>query len=65
MQVVIDRFEGNRAVVELPDGSVAQLSRSLVPNAAEGDVLNISIDSTARTKREQAVEELMNDLFSD
>ena len=65
MQVVIDRFEGNFAVVELPDGSMAQLSKALVPKAREGDVINIEIDAAAREKRESAVEELMNELFSD
>ncbi len=65
MKVVIDRFEGKTAVVELPDGSRAKLPRVLVPDAREGDVITITVDPVERAKREQAVEELMNDLFSD
>lgn len=65
MQVVIDRFEENMAVVELADGSMAHLPRVLVPAAREGDIVNIEIDADAREKRESAVEELMNELFSD
>lgn len=65
MQVIIDRFEGEWAVVELPDGGTARLSNVLAAGAVEGDVLNIGVDADARSKRERAVEELMNDLFSD
>ena len=65
MQVVIDRFEGEFAVVELSGGAFVNLPRVLVPEAKEGDVIHISIDAAERSRREQAVEELMNDLFSD
>ena len=65
MQVIIDRLEGNMAVVELPDGSHADLPRVLVPQAHEGDVVNIDVDSSATARQKQAVEELMNDLFAD
>lgn len=65
MNVIIDRFEGNMAVVELPDGSFAALPRVLVPQAKQGDVVCISVDSDATARQKQAVEQLMNDLFSD
>jgi len=65
MQVILDRFEGDFAVAELPDGSMARLPKVLVPEAREGDVINIEIDAAAREKRESAVAELMNELFSD
>lgn len=65
MQVVIDRFEGEFAVVELSNGAFVNLPRALVPEAKEGDVIRISVDAAERSRREQAVEELMSDLFSD
>ncbi len=65
MQVIIDRFEGEFAVVELPDGSRALLSRTLVQGAKEGDVLSITLDAGASAQRKQAIDELMNDLFAD
>ena len=65
MQVIIDRFEGEFAVVETEQGGFADLPRVLVPEAKEGDVVNITVDPVATAKRKQAVEELMKDLFSD
>ncbi len=65
MQVIIDRFEGEFAVVELPDGTRANLPRVLVPEAGEGDVVNITVDPAAKAKRAQAIQGLMDDLFAD
>lgn len=40
MQVIIDRFEANYAVVELPDRSFKNIPRHILPpSAKEGDVL--------------------------
>ncbi len=65
MKVIIDRLEGEFAVVELSDGRMAQLPRVLVPEGREGDVVNITIDPAERQKREATVQALMNDLFAD
>lgn len=65
MKVIIDRLEDKIAVVELEDGSRAEMPRVLIPEAKEGDVISIDVDPSTRKKRERAVEELMNDLFSD
>ena len=50
MKVIIDRFEGESAVVELPDGSFSTLARALVPEASEGDVVRIEIDAPERRR---------------
>ena len=64
MKVIIDRFEGEYAVIETDTG-VARLSRSLVPQAKEGDALCITVDPAETEKRRQAVQSLMDDLFAD
>lgn len=59
MQVIIDRFEGNMAVIEYPDRTMVNIPRSqLPPGAAEGDVLiigedgiHIDADETAARKK--------------
>ena len=63
MQVIIDRFEDDYAVVEIEEGTFALMPKVLVPNAQEGDVVQISIDTEETKKRKQEVENLMNRLF--
>ncbi len=65
MEVIIDRFEGEYAVVELEIGEFVNLPRILVPNAKEGDVVNITIDENSTKKRKEHIESLMNNLFED
>ena len=44
--------EGDFAVVELPDGSYADLPKIFVPEAAEGDFVNIEAEKgTDRAER--------------
>lgn len=53
MRYVIDRFEGDRAVVELEDGSMVSLPGAALPaGAREGDVVCVSVDP-AETARQQ------------
>ena len=65
MKLIIDRIEGEFLVAEMPEGKMVQLPRMLLPQAVEGDVITIDIDPVERSKRERAVEQLMNDLFND
>lgn len=65
MQVIIDRFENNTAIVELPDGAFAKLDAALVPAAKEGDFIRIEIDPAGRKARESEIKELMDKLFQD
>lgn len=66
---VIDRFEGDVAVVELEDRSLVEIQRELLPeHAREGDVLIIdgeivSIDEDDTKNRKEKAEKLMNELF--
>lgn len=68
MQVIIDRFEGNFAVVELPDKRTANIDKQLIPSGAkEGTTLSIDIkiDKEATESRHKRISGLMNSLFKD
>lgn len=65
MKVIIDRFEGNYAVLEIEIGNFVNIPRLLVPNAKEGDVINIEIDKEDTLKRKKYIQKLMDDVFED
>ena len=65
MKLIIDRVEGEWLVAQMPDGDMVQLPRKLLPEAKDGDVVVIEIDPSERAKREQAVQQLMSELFFD
>lgn len=63
MQVIIDRLEGEYAVVELPDRKTVNLPRVLIPNGREGDVVTICIDDEETQRRKAEVRRLMDQVF--
>ena len=66
MEFVIDRFEGEFAVVELADGKIAELPKALLPiGAKEGDTVKIFVDEYKTIKREKEIKELMDDVWED
>lgn len=66
MRIVIDRFEGNIAVVELSSGKIIDCPRELLPeNSKEGTIINITVDEEATKERLNRVTEKMNRLFKD
>lgn len=66
MKFIIDRFEGDFAVVELADGKITQIPKCVLPtDAQEGDVLSIRVEANETSNRKKAVEEKMNMLFKD
>jgi hypothetical protein len=64
MKVIVDRLEGDYAVVELPDKTMVDMSlKLLAPRVKEGDVVEIRVlDAETRRKKNQ-VNQLMNDVF--
>jgi hypothetical protein len=70
MEVIIDRFEGKKAVCEKTDRTMINISRNKLPaEAKEGDVLviegdDVHIDSAATLKRRQAAEEMLRRNFN-
>lgn len=64
MEVIIDRFEGDFAVVELETREMVDLPRKLVPiDAAEGDVLEIRVNKKETQHRRERIEKLCEDLW--
>ena len=61
MKVIIDRFEGDYAVVELENGEFADMPKVFGPNAKEGDVVTITVSEDK--DRKKRIEDLANELF--
>lgn len=66
MKLIIDRFEGDFAVIELPDGKMIDCPKALLPDdAKEGSIFNITVDETATNDKLKKVTDRMNKLFID
>ena len=69
MIYIIDRFEGEYAVLEEESGAHTDVFRKLLPqNAAEGDLLNFdgtefSVDKAATESRKRMMEEKMRKIM--
>ncbi|MDI3519812.1 MAG: hypothetical protein PWQ34_1959 [Caldanaerobacter sp.] len=64
---IIDRFEGDWAVIEYED-KIFNFPKELLPKEAkEGDVLkfDVTVDIEETEKRKKAIEDLVKDLFVD
>ena len=63
--LVIDRFEGDFAVVETEKGMI-NIPRSELPKGArEGDTLRLTIDEDDTDARKKRIDDKMNKLFKD
>ena len=61
--LIIDRFEGDFAVVETGDGFV-NIQRADIPaGAREGDVLTLVLDKTGTEARKERIDGMMDKLF--
>ena len=65
MKVIIDRFEGDYAVVELEVGKCVNIPKILIPDAKEGDVIKIIIDRETTEERKKQIQELVNNVFDE
>lgn len=66
MQVIIDRYEGNFAVVQMPDGKMIDMPKELIPpHAKEGAILEIIYNDVKTKNRETEIINKMNKLFDD
>lgn len=64
--MIIDRFEGEYAVVELDDKTFVNIPKKALPtNAKEGDVLIVTINREETADREKRMSERLNGLFKD
>ena len=65
MKVIIDRFEGDFAVVEIDEGNFVNLPALLVKGAREGDVVSIEILKDESLERKKNLEKRLKKLFKD
>jgi hypothetical protein len=65
MKVIIDRFEGDYAVVEMADRTMVNLARVLLPGAGEGDAVEITVCPAETGATKQQVEKLMQEVWND
>lgn len=64
MKVIIDRIEGDFAIVELKDKDFANLPVKLLPDGAkEGSVIEISLCESETAQRQEKISGLMDKLF--
>ncbi len=64
MKLTIDRFEGEYAVAELPDGSLVNLPKKVLPaDAGEGDIINITVDRNETGMRKKRIQKLADGLW--
>lgn len=63
MKVIVDRFEGDYAVVEIAIGKFVNIPRVLVPDAKEGDIIKIEIEKEETEEIKKYIKDLMNNVF--
>jgi hypothetical protein len=64
IKVTIDRFEGEYAVVELPNRETLNMPKQLVPaEAKEGEILKIEIDRSEVAERKREIKNLINEVW--
>jgi hypothetical protein len=63
-RVVIDRFEGEYAVVELPNRVMINIPKVVLPDeAVEGDIIEIRIDREETKNQKAQIKGLMKELW--
>lgn len=65
---IVDRFEGDFAVLESEEGGTVDILKSLLPDANEGDVILFEnelyrVDKEETLKRQELIAEKMRKLF--
>lgn len=66
--LIIDRFEGDWAIIEYEDGKTFQIPKKLLPKGiSEGAVIRIAFyeDEDATAERRKKVDKLLDELFED
>jgi len=61
--LIIDRFEGEFAVIETSNGFINIPKIDLPDNAKESDVLTLSLDKCETEARKKHIEGMMSNIF--
>ena len=62
MKVIIDRIEGDFAIVELEDGTTIEVPKLLFGDMEEGDIFSIQKDEESTGERKEEVGSLFERL---
>jgi hypothetical protein len=66
MRIIVDRFEGEFAVVELENRQFLHIPRRLLPGgAAEGTVLDILMNERETRERNERISKRMEELWNE
>ena len=65
MRVIVDRFEGNYAIVEMDIGNMCVIPRKLIADAKENDVIDIDINEEETIKRKEEIKKLSEEVFEE
>jgi len=65
MKVILDRFEGNSAIVEIPGQKMVAAPAVLFEGAKEGDVVSILPDPAETQARKAQIEKMMKGVMVD
>ena len=63
MKIIIDRFEGDFAVVETPDKTFFNVPKALLSEFSEGDIVEIKKDACETEEIKKSAEDAFNALF--
>lgn len=63
MKVIIDRLEGEYAVVEMEYKTMVNIPKYLIPDSNEGDIIIIEIDKECTEQRKHDIKKLMDGLI--
>lgn len=64
MRLIIDRFEGEFAVVELENGDTIDMPKKILPdNALEGDIIYIKVNKEKTKSRKENIEKLCKGMW--
>lgn len=64
MKFIIERFEGDMAIIEDENKNMHEISKSALPECGEGDVIIILKDYKETEKRKDRITNLANELFN-
>ncbi|MBQ0139765.1 MAG: DUF3006 domain-containing protein [Kurthia sp.] len=72
MKGIIDRFEGNYAMVEMHEGTIEYIFKNILPTEVDvGDIItihtdhHISLDVEGTAKRRKEIDTLADELFEE
>lgn len=65
MEYIVDRIEGNFLILEGENEQFFKLSADALPEAKEGDIIQISVLQKKTKERKKDIENLMETLFKD